>query len=110
MSSLPELNHKQGTFNEYVYVCNMHVATYLGAITLLIVFIIALSGCIFGSFCKLKVNKASSGRRELWQGTADPKFFYTGAQTHKRGRKKNVVKLNDTWVLVRSDGVTSRNF
>ena len=72
MPSLPELNHKQGMFNEYVYVCNMHVATYLGAMTLLIVVIIALSGCIFGSFCKLKVKllqeDESSGKGRLIPG------------------------------------------
>lgn len=90
MSSLPELNHKQGTFNEYVYVCNMHVATYLGAITLLIVVIIALSGYIFGSFCKLKVNKASSGRRELWQGTADPRFI-TLVHRRTKGEEKRML-------------------
>ena len=69
MPSRPELNHKQGTFNEYVYVCNMHVETYLGAMTLLSVVIMALSGSIFWSFCKLKVNNyESSGKGRLIPG------------------------------------------
>lgn len=85
MPSRPELNHKQGTLNEYVYVCNTHVATYFGAMTLLIVVIIALSGSIFGPYCKLKVNKACSGRREFWQGTADPRFI---TRVHRRKKEE----------------------
>ena len=43
--------HKQGKLYECVYVCNAHVVTFLGAMTLL-VGIRALSGILFASYHK----------------------------------------------------------